>query len=546
MLSLLYTGSALATTAIGTLIPILSDSGELKTRFGTYLLAAGAVGEFGPIMLLTLGLTTSSPLHEAAILVAFVALAVGVAVLAVRSSGRTIPLLERTLETSSQLAVRWIVVLVFTLALLASDLGLDLLLGGFAAGLITREILRDREVGVFDSKLTAVAFGFFVPFFFVVSGMSLDVDALFGSAAGVLKMFLFFGLFLLVRGAPALLLYRRTLAARERLALAFFTATQLPLVLAITTVAVDAGEMRTSTAAALVGAAVLSTLIYPMVGLRLRARRPPSRRRPRSSRRSRSDARKRRRAATQPRPRRAGPLRPGAVIESWLAEHVEDAPGGARLRVGRRVDDPGNAGEDDRAGAHRAGLQRHIDRRIRNPPPAEPPRRGSEREDLRVSRRVGAQLALVAGGREDLVGPSDHRPDRCLAAGARDLGLVEGEPHQLAIQLGTGGCGHGPKYRPPATSIRPRCLRDGVRPPGPAPETCARRDSDSQPPAPPSCWRSVPCRRTRSALRDHRVRCPPVRRTAARLRTAPTSPARSWSAFAAADPPSSSFRPRPR
>ena len=190
--------------------------------------------------------------------------------LAVRSSGRTIPLLERTLETSSQLAVRWIVVLVFTLALLASDLGLDLLLGGFAAGLITREILRDREVGVFDSKLTAVAFGFFVPFFFVVSGMSLDVDALFGSAAGVLKMFLFLGLFLLVRGAPALLLYRRTLAARERLALAFFTSTQLPLVLAITTVAVDAGEMRTSTAAALVGAAVLSTLIYPIVGLRLR------------------------------------------------------------------------------------------------------------------------------------------------------------------------------------------------------------------------------------------------------------------------------------
>jgi Kef-type K+ transport system membrane component KefB len=41
-------------TAIGTLIPILSDSGELRTRFGTYLLAAGAVGEFGPVLMLTL------------------------------------------------------------------------------------------------------------------------------------------------------------------------------------------------------------------------------------------------------------------------------------------------------------------------------------------------------------------------------------------------------------------------------------------------------------------------------------------------------------
>jgi Kef-type K+ transport system membrane component KefB len=270
VLSLLYTGSALATTAIGTLIPILSDTGELRTRFGTYLLAAGAVGEFGPILLLTLILTTQSAIHEAGILLAFVALAVGVAVLAVRSADRTRPFLERGLETSSQLMVRWIVVLVFALALIANDLGLDLLLGGFAAGLITREILRGREVAVFDSKLTAIAFGFFIPFFFVFSGMGIDLEALFESPSGVVKLFVFLALFLVVRGTPALLLYRSALAARERAALAFFTATQLPLVVAITTVAVDTGHMRTSTSAALVCAAVLSTLIYPLVGLRLR------------------------------------------------------------------------------------------------------------------------------------------------------------------------------------------------------------------------------------------------------------------------------------
>ena len=138
VVSLVYVGSALATTAIGTLMPVLSDTGELDTEFGTYLLAAGAVGEFGPVLLLTLVLSTQSAVHNAVILVAFVALAVAVAVLAVRSSGRTMPLFERTIEKSSQLAVRWIVVLVFALALLASDLGLDLLLGGFAAGLITQ------------------------------------------------------------------------------------------------------------------------------------------------------------------------------------------------------------------------------------------------------------------------------------------------------------------------------------------------------------------------------------------------------------------------
>jgi Kef-type K+ transport system membrane component KefB len=273
VVSLLYTGSAMATTAIGTLIPILSDSGELKTRFGTYLLGAGAVGEFGPILLVTLILSTGSAIHHAAILVAFVALAVGVALIAVRSSERTLPLFERTLEKSSQLAVRWIVVLVFALALLASDLGLDLLLGGFAAGLITRQVLKTREVPAFDSKLSAVAFGVFIPFFFVVSGMQLDVDALFASISGVVKLVVFFGLFLVVRGTPALVLYRGILDRRGRLALAFFSATQLPLVLAITTLAQDSGHMRASTAASLVGAAVLSTLVYPILGLRLRGGR---------------------------------------------------------------------------------------------------------------------------------------------------------------------------------------------------------------------------------------------------------------------------------
>jgi Kef-type K+ transport system membrane component KefB len=274
VVSLLYTGSALATTAIGTLIPVLSDSGELRTRLGTYLLAAGAVGEFGPILLLTLILSTDSATHNAVILLAFVALAVLVALLAVRSSSPALRLFEQTIEKSSQLAVRWIVVLVFALALLAFELGLDLLLGGFAAGMITRQLLKRREVPGFDSKLTGVAFGVFVPFFFVVSGMQLDIASLFGSVGEIGKMLVFFALFLVVRGTPALLLYRDVLDRRERVSLALFTSTQLPLVLAITTVARDTGHMRASTATSLVCAAVLSTLVFPMLGLKLRGTVP--------------------------------------------------------------------------------------------------------------------------------------------------------------------------------------------------------------------------------------------------------------------------------
>ena len=271
VVSFLFTGSAMATTAIGTLIPILRDNGELKTRFGTYLLAAGGAGEFGPILLVTLVLSTANPLHESLILLAFVALALSLALVSVRYAWRGWPALERTFEASSQLAVRVTVVLVFGLVLLAGKLGLDILLGGFVAGMITRLALKGHELQVFESKLTAVGFGFFVPFFFVTSGIAFDLAAL-GSVGALAKLALFFVLFLVVRGVPALLLYRGVLAARDRAALAFYCATELPLVVAITTIAVDEGHMETSTAAGLVGAAMLSTLVYPFVGLALRRR----------------------------------------------------------------------------------------------------------------------------------------------------------------------------------------------------------------------------------------------------------------------------------
>ncbi len=271
VLSFLYTGSAMATTAIGTLIPILRDNGELKTRFGTYLLAAGGIGEFGPILLVTLVLSTTNPLHEGAILIGFVLLALAVALVSVRLAWRGWPALERTFEASSQLAVRITVVLVFGLVLLASKLGLDVLLGGFVAGMIVRLALKGHELQVFESKLTAVGFGFFVPFFFITSGIEFDLGAL-GSTSALLKLVMFFGLFLVVRGTPALLLYRRVLRARQRAALAFYSATELPLVVAITTIAVEDGHMKTSTAAGLVGAAMLSTLVFPFVGRALQNR----------------------------------------------------------------------------------------------------------------------------------------------------------------------------------------------------------------------------------------------------------------------------------
>ena len=198
-------------------------------------------GEFGPILLVTLFLSTTHPIDEALILVAFIALALALALVSMRLAWRGFGALERTIEASNQLAIRITVLLVFGLLTLASELGLDILLGGFVAGMIARAALRGRELEQFESKLTAVGFGFLIPFFFVESGLTFDLDAL-GSASALLKLGLFFALFLVVRGAPAMLFYRGVLDLRERSALAVFCATELPLVVAITTLATDAAR----------------------------------------------------------------------------------------------------------------------------------------------------------------------------------------------------------------------------------------------------------------------------------------------------------------
>ena len=139
----------------------------------------------------------------------FIVVAVFAAVFAVRFVGIGWEKIEGAMETSSQLPVRISVVLVFALAYLASDLGLDLLLGGFVAGIITRLALKGREVTIFESKLSAVGYGFLIPFFFVVSGINFDMSALIDDPERAILVPIFFLLFLVVRGVPAMLLYRK-------------------------------------------------------------------------------------------------------------------------------------------------------------------------------------------------------------------------------------------------------------------------------------------------------------------------------------------------
>ena len=274
-LSELLIALALTTTALGTLLPMLQDADALHTRFGAFMLAIGGAGEFLPIVAIALFLSGDSPLDSTLLLILFVVLAAAAVAVAMRPTPpRVVALLGRTLDASSQLPIRIAVLLVALLVWVASELGLDILLGAFVAGLVVRLANKGENAHVIEQKLSSVAFGVFVPIFFVVSGMGFDVEAFVDKPLTLLRVPLFLALFLVIRGLPVLLLYRKDVPRWDLAPLALLSATALPLVVAITEIGLDTHRMKPENAVALVGAAMLSVLIFPYLAFALRRRHP--------------------------------------------------------------------------------------------------------------------------------------------------------------------------------------------------------------------------------------------------------------------------------
>jgi Kef-type K+ transport system membrane component KefB len=269
-------GICLTSTAIGTIHPMLRDEGELRTEFGSAVLAIGASGEFGPLIAVALFLSEHSPGRASVILTAF-AILIGVSLyLASRYEHvRLHRLIESSLHTSSQFGVRLVILILAALAGLAAAFGLDMLLGAFAAGVLLGLLLRSADptaVGTVETKLDAVGFGFLVPIFFINTGVTFDIKALFHHWTTLALVPTFVILFVLVRGIPAVIAAPRGAPPIERASIALLAATGLPIIVAVTTIGVADGELESSTAAALVGAGMLSVLILPLIALALRRR----------------------------------------------------------------------------------------------------------------------------------------------------------------------------------------------------------------------------------------------------------------------------------
>lgn len=273
---------ALTSTALGTLLPILKDSGVVNTRIGRTVLNHGAFGELGPVVAMAVLLGSRGTVGSLIVLVVFAAAAVVVGFIPdrVRRAGSRLPSIIRLgSETTAQTTVRLTILLLVSLGALAAIFEVDGILAAFAAGFILRRAVPAGDEKL-ETKLEGLAFGLLIPIFFITSGMAIDVSAV-AAKPGVLAAFLL--MILLVRGLPVFVAERfdrgpdgtdEPPTLRQRGQVALYSATGLPLIVAVTGVAVAAGEMSPANASILVAAGAITVLVLPLAASLLGGRAP--------------------------------------------------------------------------------------------------------------------------------------------------------------------------------------------------------------------------------------------------------------------------------
>ena len=279
----LFIAIVLVATSLGVIVPVLKDSGNIGTGFGQVVIAAASIADFGAIILLSLffsGKGSTSTAATLILLVVFglVVVLVGLAIVGVEHSMSLSRVLQRLQDTTAQIRVRAAFVLLIGFTALADQVGLETILGAFAAGAMLSLVDRDEAMThpEFRLKLEAVGFGAFIPVFFVTSGVRFDLNALFSSGSTVARVPLFLLAISLAPGLPAFVYVR--LLGRSKSAIAgILQSTSLPFIVAATQIGIQLGVVSRASAAALVAAGLLSVVISPALGLvLLRRDRPES------------------------------------------------------------------------------------------------------------------------------------------------------------------------------------------------------------------------------------------------------------------------------
>lgn len=276
------TALILSTTSLGVVVPVLKERGLSTQPFGQSIIVAAVIADFATMLLITVVVAMiSHGLTSRILLVALLFVAFGL-VHRFASLLNKFSALRRTFEelshATTQIKVRATFTVILIFVVLSEVLGTEIILGAFLAGAII-SLLRTPYDDELIHQLEAIGFGFFIPIFFIMVGVELNLPLLFGSPGALWLVPLFLLAAILVKLLPGLIFTLR-FSLKEAVAAGVLLSARLSLIIAAAAIGSRLGIISESTRAAVVLVAIVTVTVAPLIFVKLFPGRGSTRFRP--------------------------------------------------------------------------------------------------------------------------------------------------------------------------------------------------------------------------------------------------------------------------
>lgn len=246
-----------STIALGVVIPTLKEKDILNQPAGQTLMLTAVLGEVVPMMALTIYASVNG--GNAGRLWLIVLLFVA-AIFLLRRFKKPFIWFNQISKATTQLDIRLAFFLIFTLVAVADDVGAENILGAFLAGMVMK-LLEPAEAT--EKKLTSIGYGFLIPFFFIMTGVKLDLRSLFADPHGLTLIPVLVLCFILAK-LPTLFVFRRSFTKKNAFAGGFLMVTTITLVLPALQVAQNLHTITALQSDAFVLAALIACVLGPI------------------------------------------------------------------------------------------------------------------------------------------------------------------------------------------------------------------------------------------------------------------------------------------
>ena len=246
------------TVALGVVIATLKEKDILGRPVGQTILLTAVFGEVIPLILLTVYAAINGGNTRQLWLII---LLFGAAILLLWRFKQPYLWFAKVTKSTTQLDVRLAFFLIFALVTVAEKVGVENILGAFLAGIVMKLLEPSRETA---DKLTSIGYGFFIPIFFIMTGVKLNLRSLFAHPNSLILLPVLV-VFLLLAKLPVALIFMKKFGSRNGLAGGFLTATTITIVLPALEVARKLNVISRLQSDVFILAAVIVCILCPIL-----------------------------------------------------------------------------------------------------------------------------------------------------------------------------------------------------------------------------------------------------------------------------------------